>query len=660
MKYILVLLCFISSVASAQLLDTQKQDVPFTNILSNPGFENGRAKWTASGGATAITTSGANLLDGKATYSWTPSGAQTLTQTVSLPKGLYGRNCTARIMYQGGDSTNYTFYVTDGSNTLSNTVTLTASTYKSQEFVTFICPTSGSVVFTLAAGAAATQIHLDSMFLGENYLLSQITQATQYGFITSTGIASCQWSTSSATYANFSADTDCNAGTASGNASAPSTKIPGITFASLPPGRYKVYAQGLFYSNFSTTTNGCYYTLSDGTNRSGFLYLNRHATTPGTNFSGNTLFGEFTYTTGQSNITFQVQGTRSTGDGTCDIQNTVSAANANTFFEISVERYPLASETAYTPDVLSWKIDANLVFTSSIDLGTSDQAAYITPNGTDGTLTQNTGSAPVGISCSSTNDNSVGSTTCSAGSEEPGIVANFPRSGQVEVCYAFSHAWITGASGAVRTTFQPVLTANGSQTISEEGKDRINSGSATASISGRMPIRVCGTFNLSSAGKKTIRLMYEQDVNATVTANIITADASALEGQRDIHITARYIDQQIPAPNIVNSLITQYTGQTRVEVADLNCDSASAITKQHGTWVSSIGNISAGQCTITLTSGMFSSTPYCTVSNENYGANNRIVAAYATSTTNVFLTSISDAGAASTLVDVSMICVGPK
>lgn len=652
----IVFLLLIPVLALGQLLPVQKQDTALYNYIINPGFENGRGSWTISGGSSSMTSSGANLLTGSETLSWTPTGSQTITQSLTIPNGLYGRNGVARISWKGGDG-NYTFYITDGTNVISNTVTLSASTNKSTEFVTFIYPTSGSVVFTLAASGASTQIHIDDTFMGENYLLSNITQAEFYGGATTTGATNCDWSSTSGSYAVFAADTDCNSPTVVGNASAPGTKIPGIVFSSLRPGRYMVVLQGNMYAALSTTSTQCNYTLSDGTNTAGYTYILSSTTASTAGFTANTLIGYFTYSTAQSNITFQLQTARSAGDGSCRLANVSSTLSS---LQISVYRFPLSSETAYTPDVSSWKIDANITYTSSLSLGGSDITSYTAPSAADGTLTARSYSAPVGISCSSTNENSVGSTTCSSGSEEVGVVFNAPRSGLIQCTAQFSHFnQFNASTDDIFSVFQLVRTPNNAQTITEEGGSRIQSGTANTSATGMasIPNSVVGRFNLTSAGKTTIRLMYEQDVNGTPAVNVISSDASGSYGQRDIRITCEYVDNTIPMPNIVNSVSSQYSGQVRVEQAQLNCDASSAISAQRGQWISSIGNISTGACTVTVDSGMFSSTPTCIVSGIT---TLRIFDQGSSTPTSVVMRCLTDAGASCTSFDAFLTCVGPK
>jgi hypothetical protein len=314
------------------------------------------------------------------------------------------------------------------------------------------------------------------------------------------------------------------------------------------------------------------------------------------------------------------------------------------------------SGVGYTPDITAWKIDAN-ISGANISLGTSAQTAYVTPNSASLTLTTNTsaGSAPVGISCSSTNDNSALASTCSVGSEEPGITAVFPRAGLVKACFDFSHHITTAASGVVNATFQVVRTANGSQTIAEEGKSREQSSLAISSSRVVVPFSLCGTLAIPSGDRHTIRLMYEQSVTATVTTSEIYADADTNNGQRDIHVTIQYIDQSVTAPNILNTLVTKYAGVYAVESAHIS--SADAVSEESGDWINgSCTNATTGKATCNFNSGIFSADPVCICAPDN-GANTTCRIS-SSSSSSVTVDVISDTTLANG--DFNLVCAGPR
>lgn len=151
-------------------------------------------------------------------------------------------------------------------------------------------------------------------------------QAPRSGHLKYAQAASCRWTTTSASFAAFSADTDCSAPTATGSLSATATKIPGAVAGAQPAGLYMVVASGWFEDDNSADV--CEFTISDGTNASGNVY------TSSTSRGHHVIVGYFNYTANQSGLTYQIQGKRTSGStSTCNIRND-QLGNNN--FEISL------------------------------------------------------------------------------------------------------------------------------------------------------------------------------------------------------------------------------------------------------------------------------------------------------------------------------------
>ena len=148
-----------------------------------------------------------------------------------------------------------------------------------------------------------------------------------YGGASLVGVANCNWSTSSTSWATLNtADSDCNAFSYDGAASAPSEgKIPGIQFASLPSGRYRVHFIVQLYDN---APNSCMYRLYDGTNH-GPAVLTSY------NIDNSNLFADFVYGSTQTNHTFYIQANKKWGgSGNCQV-----AADESDFdLRITVEK----------------------------------------------------------------------------------------------------------------------------------------------------------------------------------------------------------------------------------------------------------------------------------------------------------------------------------
>lgn len=626
------------------------------NLLDNPSFEGGVGNWTASAGTFDAATGG-NILLQTGSGTWDAAAdADTLdSDDVAVPNGLKGRDGVGRalILVASGTAT-HSLQVIDESDNVLATQDIVSNTTPTYTTVPFIFPSSGSVALRLLANADEPDIAFDDMQLtqAEGNGFSEISQAEFAGSSYIATTASCTWARNNAAIGAFTDNSSCPGPTVEaglvGDWQTTDTDQPEQTINNLPPGNYIVEVIG--YCGADTGTPRPTVAITDGSTTTGHTDCANSSTV----FAPFTATAYFTYTTA-GNRTFTVHGASS--------GNSVNLYAATSFAQVrfKVYRYPLAAEKAYKPDALSWRIDAN-IGGANIDLGSSDQASYVAPNNSSLTLTQNSGSDSVGISCSSTNDNSVGSTTCSAGSEEPGVVFNLPRAGQVECDFEFAHYATTGASGFINAAFQVVTTANGSQTISEEGNSRINSGTAEANGNAIIGHKITGKFNFTSSGKKTVRLMYEQDVNATVTTNIIAADESATVGQRDVHVICNYSDQNILASTIVNSVVTNNSGVWRKITGKLECDAGSQILRQSGSTsngFATIGNISSGGCSITFASGVFSDTPYCT-GNITTCSGGCVIGFTSASSSGFDLECMTDTGGAGNSCTANVKCEGPK
>lgn len=185
--------------------------------------------------------------------------------------------------------------------------------------------------------------------------------------------------------------------------------------------------------------------------------------------------------------------------------------------------------TAITGSV--WFIDSN-IGGGNPSLGIANQSSYVEITDGSLTLTQNSGSDTVFIACSGT-ENASG-TTCT-GNESLGISFTPPGLGPYLACASYGHNMVIGSSGGVTANFQLIETPNTSQTILQEGKSRMQGAFNVGSQSSTFPARICGTFNFSTSGRKTIRLMYEQTVAGTINSNLIVADQGTSNGQRDVH-----------------------------------------------------------------------------------------------------------------------------
>lgn len=138
------------------------------NLLSNPGFEQGIARWTNSGGGTLTRETGSNVGVGDSSGAWDASAASdTLTsEQVTIPTGLQNRFCSASFIYKGGDA-NLTAEVIDGSLAVLASQVLSAQTDFQAVDLAFTCPSSGTLAIRINASADAAIIYLEQAFIGK-------------------------------------------------------------------------------------------------------------------------------------------------------------------------------------------------------------------------------------------------------------------------------------------------------------------------------------------------------------------------------------------------------------------------------------------------------------------------------------------------------------
>lgn len=147
------------------------------NLIENSGFEDGTVGYSNTGGTVAVVSSGSNLLFDLKSVTFTASGSGQIFETaaITVPEGLKGTNCLARIKYKGGDA-NWIFEATDSSNVaLGTPVTLKTSSVVTEAIDNFICPSSGSIKWRLRSTAAAALVALDNVKLGDADNLSTVS-----------------------------------------------------------------------------------------------------------------------------------------------------------------------------------------------------------------------------------------------------------------------------------------------------------------------------------------------------------------------------------------------------------------------------------------------------------------------------------------------------
>lgn len=652
----------------AQLNDFDRQEFTFENALAgkNPGFESGTVQWTASGG-TFVVNSGTQIVpNSKQFATWDSNSAgQTLqTAAVTVPKT---GNCefSIWIAVPSGTAT-HTITVTDGTNDIVTAQTITNNTNALKHIVNFPCPSSGTVRGKLTSVASnEPSISLDNGRLGSATNVGTVAQAFYKGSISMSGCT--DWFRSNTAFGDFTATSGCTYAV-TGDVLAPSTFIPGFRLQNVAPGRYLIIARGSFGKSVSTTNADISFRFSDGTNTFAEQIVIGAAAASGLSLATGEITGTIGYTTAQGTLTYQLQAkTSNTASGTQAFVSDGGGSNATgqiTGLQFEVFYFPSHSQQVVMPDAQGW-FAAGYISGANPDLGTSSVSTYTEVTNSSLTLTPDTGSAPIGIVCSSTNaaaTPSTGATTCSAGSEGVGFATSIPRAGRYEVCMQFGHSTASTATDAgMATAFEIVNTATNSQTIINRMGPRSTSGhynNPATSVSKFTNVTACGQATLS-AGSNAFRLFYEQlslGANA-VSANVIHADANASIGDRAIRVTMRPITTENQAI-LANSVSTGTINGEVIHRAQVNTSGASTCSVQNSsTGFIASASASSTVCTLTL-NPVFSADPTCIVTRNTSGSA-IIGTAAVNSSTSVAVSLWNTSGTIQT-GSFNLICMGPR
>lgn len=528
----LVLLFTFSPYVGA-LTSLDRAEFSFPNSLqdSNPGFESGTVKWTATPAITINSTAADQFITGSKQFAVWDSNSAGQEVCSELKKVPESGNCAVSLTYKVPSGTaTHKIVAKDGSKDLSveDVVSSTAAWRHDVEFPCAAAASNQARVCLRSVASNEPAIQLDGGYAGEARNVAQCGVDTPWVSYTPTFTA---------------------LGTPTG-VSVESRRI-GDT----------LHVKGVF-----TVSSG---SPSEARISLGYAGVNNNVTTSA--FGAIRIAGHATFSS-NSAVSPEILAEQSVGYLTFGQQGSVNAGltklNGNVLvttisFYAQVPIVGWTASQCVTPEQQGW-FAAGYISGANPDLGTSSVSTYTEITDSSLTLTPDTGSAPIGIVCSSTNaaaTPSTGATTCSAGSEGVGFATSVPRAGRYEVCMQFGHATASTATDAgMATAFEIVNTATNSQTILNRMGPRSTSGhynNPSTSVSKFSNVTACGQATLS-AGANAFRLFYEQSslgANA-VSANRIHADADASIGDRAIRVTMRPITTENQAI-LANSVISR-------------------------------------------------------------------------------------------------------
>lgn len=589
-------------------------------LNENFGFEDGTTGWTASGGTFTITSTAANVGFGTQAASWDASAAsQTLSYSaLTIPAGLYGKVCSVSWYYKGGDS-NLKVQVYDGTNVIAESSALsTQATYSGKQVMYFTCPSSGTITPRLIASADAALVYVDDFKIGQELLLSAPSMAAWQGYFGS----DCNFAQTNTSFADFAADASCTfteqANTGFGAVTFTGAKTPGVIFTAPFDGTIEICA--LAQAQITATQ---------------YLSLRWH--------DGSASFGEMALYQGVTMVNpSPICGQKAVTKGsaqTWKLQSQVSGGTANVAVpgagpRSSVEffmRYVSGSsaQESITIDKSGWRVDAKIAG-GNPGLGTGAVSSKTELTNGSLTITPNSESAPVEIPCSGTNPST--GTTCAAGSEGVGVVISPPTAGVYEVCTQFT--WIGDINnGSVRPSFQLVETPNNAQTILQSGLQVFQPGvsSSSGNLNNYLPVTQCADFTFADTSKRTIRLMYTQQVSGTVSSSEILGDeSSGVNGGRNIGVTVRRRVEFQDAVKFTNLATTSRQAGVKIEAitfggaggATTACTANPCTVSMNSGAFGTVTRNSTGDYSVAINGGYFSNRPTCTAqksSASNFG-----------------------------------------
>jgi len=532
----------VSDLGLARLGHVYQQHLPKYNMLLNPGGEHGKQFWSVTGSGT-LTVDKTTPMAGQASLQWDASATgEYLTSSstgATIPIVLRGQDCEIRMKYlYSGTAGDYQLYAYDGTGNVHEKLDIPLSPSASVPSVAraaFACPESGTLQFRMESTANGGVIEIEEMWVGSNVQNFDYSTAEEYGYAKhDEGDTGCLWNGGSSSWDDYPADGDCDGvfETVRGKIEHPSTLIPGITVPSLEAGNYQIF----MYAKFQTDgSHDCAWRWSDGTDYSGLIKSDVN-----TDHNQN-LIGTFSYDTAQTDVTFRVQRKRNSGGSNCYLNND----GTDEWIEISLYRFPLESQKAVSIDTTPFEVRGN-IGGANISLSTSDVATYthIEDSGLDMTL--QTGSRPAEIPC--TIGESTG-LTCSSGNEVLGVSWFPDRAGTYRICFAFGFRVLLGTSQNWDGTFQIIETDNDDETSTVyETKAYAYGYVGASSVSGvdvgQSP-SWCADVPISTVGKKTHLIKYEQNVTGSFTKQL-RLDRGASVGNPELSFSIIRVSDQLP------------------------------------------------------------------------------------------------------------------
>ncbi|MCA9339688.1 MAG: hypothetical protein KDA17_02140 [Candidatus Saccharibacteria bacterium] len=179
----------------------------------------------------------------------------------------------------------------------------------------------------------------------------------------------------------------------------------------------------------------------------------------------------------------------------------------------------------------------------------------------------------------------------------PGIVFTPKKAGRYYVCATY---YLTSSA----SNPQSALMVNGSTQIGYGGFG--TSGASAVNTT-------CGIAVIDSVASTTISLQTKS------TSGSVTIGSSGFP--YSVHWSIFSIDQSLPAPVLAGSVTSGSSGVVKIGSAYITNSGTPTVSRQTGSWISSLTDEGTGVTTINMTSGYFSATPNCFCNSLGTGDN---------------------------------------
>lgn len=605
MRKIILLLSLLTAVAHAQF-DTRAIETKvingvfgYRNLITNPSCKRNIAGITGSSVAAVRNTTTA--LDGITDCTWNPTAtSQTLTYAYdSLPAGLKGQNCEARILYLGDASLVKANVKINSVNVASDLQLTNSGTNAAVASINYPCgdgSTATTLVLTSTGDAANVQY---AVYGGQATNLNSGSQVTP-------------WVAYTPTVQGFGTLTNVS------------------VFYRIVGGNIEI--QGKFQAGTVTAVEGRIYLptgyTSSDTNRIATIQAVGHWWQANPTVAPGAILIE-------PSVTYVTLGSGSSGNNSFTKLNGsgVSASNELVGFFASV---PLSGQGIGT--------------TVSIPSGPASWSGY---HATDCAWTTSSASfadPAADASCTFTErTNRNFGTVTSAGSKLPGIVFTPPSTGRYYICA------LAQASNGTSSNYSAYSMTDGTTEIAQ-GSSRYPNIVSTP-ICG-----IYNAASVASTTIK-LQLKSIAGGNAIIdglSSNAIEWSIYSLDQAFPAPVLVGSITSQ--ATGALRFEFLQFGGGASGGLATSSCTSTPCtIANQSGSWISSVARGSAGSYTATIAAGIFSSVPYCVGNAGLFGvATGGFANVNATNATTVNINAYSNAGTSLADNVITLFCMGPR